>query len=975
MRHRLHFYAESNGAKEISMNPIVPAFILSLLLAAALSAQEPTKLPGELPRLTRSGGTIFRALFDSGSDALDGDRWPDYWTRKGGSDRGIVFPAYLDISIAESRNPFGNYALRMNMEGGAAAVFSPKIRVRRGMSYTVSAYVDAEGIVFDDVFIMLAFYGKKVELPIKTVISEKVKSTGGWRRLEIGPIVADAEDVDSVAVGLLTIHGARQDYGAQVDFANIEINESPTVTLSMQDEHHLFFDHKNIDVRCRLNGIDPAQHTVDFVLEDPFGRVIGRREVDMMIGSRPAAQFVLTNEDDWNVFQGVAVWQKLPIAGPGFYRLKVATPDSFQKSLKLPEGVFFRDPLLDAEPLTLVVMESGFFVPNGEFGWNLDGWTLEDIQKMQGILRQSGVSRLKIPAWYTGQDSTGAPSEQRRLLSEICDSLALNQVRIVGLLSPIPEEVQKEIKLGPVNAASLFSLNVDAWTAPLQPTLQELSLLVKDWQWTTDEDRSIADIPGFAEHFETFRKSFDRNDFDFGTGFAWDWNNPLPEQFSHPAPPAESPVEPASPPATEPAAEGVSPAPPTTLLRSIPRPVNEFVVLSTAFPLTHDELEHYLGQTAQSKIRRFVSLMPLPQQDYPLEDRILDFVRRMVIAKSASAEAIFLARPVSDQTGVLRSNGTPSELFLPWRTTSNLISGKRFLGSVNLPQKSRNYNFALGGGSTVMVVWNDHGTRDKPVLETLYLGEEPVFVDVWGKKIEPEQEGREQTVPVTAMPLFVTGVDSNVTRFRLAFQLGSKQIDSFPNRPNNIPFTFRNDTGFPVSAQISASGPNPGHWTVSPPVQTLALEPGASGSGQFEIRLSERANTGKRPIRIDIQVQGAEPREFTVYDEINIGEAEAFMEFSSRMNRAGNIEITQAFINNGDKEYTYSCRLIVPRCPYQTATITRQSFGRVEHIYTIPRGQQLLDSGVTEVTVQAIPVEGRTQAGQPMVYTVPLVAP
>ncbi|MDR0871483.1 MAG: hypothetical protein LBN39_11900, partial [Planctomycetaceae bacterium] len=73
-----------------------------------------------------------------------------------------------------------------------------------------------------------------------------------------------------------------------------------------------------------------------------------------------------------------------------------------------------------------------------------------------------------------------------------------------------------------------------------------------------------------------------------------------------------------------------------------------------------------------------------------------------------------------------------------------------------------------------------------------------------------------------------------------------------------------------------------------------------------------------------------------------------------------------------DNDYTYITKLIIPDRAIQETRLVRQGFGRVEYIYTVPRGQELIDAGVKEMTVRATPV--RPGPGQPMVYTIPLVS-
>jgi hypothetical protein len=390
---------------------------------------------------------------------------------------------------------------------------------------------------------------------------------------------------------------------------------------------------------------------------------------------------------------------------------------------------------------------------------------------------------------------------------------------------------------------------------------------------------------------------------------------------------------------------------------------------------TPEHIAEYFAQNNEKKLHRAVSISPLPEMEYALDYRIIDLVKRMVLLKSAGIESIFLTKPKDNQIGVLREDGTPSELYLPWRTTATQLSVSPFLGSVTFPNRSTNYCFDAGGGKSVMVVWNDQATDERPIMETLYLGAKPEIVDVWGKHTVPDQRGTAQTIPVTAIPVFVTGLNTNLVRYRLNFQTETKSIPSVPNQKYPIAFSFTNSSAFPVSVQITPTGPRPGDWTITPPTQTMTLEPGAAGKGTFDLTLAPRANTGRRSLRYDVKIAGAEPMQFSVFDDLQIGDPNVYMEFVSRLNPRGDIEVIQTFVNNSENVYTYDCRLTVTDRPPQKTRINRRGFGRWETAYIVRRGKALLDAGVNEMTVRAQPLDGGNGLlGQPMIYTVPLVS-
>ena len=104
-------------------------------------------------------------------------------------------------------------------------------------------------------------------------------------------------------------------------------------------------------------------------------------------------------------------------------------------------------------------------------------------------------------------------------------------------------------------------------------------------------------------------------------------------------------------------------------------------------------------------------------------------VQRLLAAKIAGAEAIFIERPFDPASGLLYEDGSPTELLLPWRTTALALAGTEYLGSLQLPAGSTNHVFARGD-DVVMVVWNT-----EQVEEVVDLGQDIEQTDVWGRRV------------------------------------------------------------------------------------------------------------------------------------------------------------------------------------------------------------------------------------------------
>src|SRR5262249_26324006 len=134
---------------------------------------------------------------------------------------------------------------------------------------------------------------------------------------------------------------------------------------------------------------------------------------------------------------------------------------------------------------------------------------------------------------------------------------------------------------------------------------------------------------------------------------------------------------------------------------------------------------------------------------------------------------VFVPQPFHDDTGLLNKDGSPGELYIPWRTTATLLGGTQYLGSLPLPGGSVNHVFAREG-QAVMVVWND-----SPCRETFYLGDDVRQLDLWGRDraiktkksdqiaTNDPEDRPETTIEVGPEPTFLLGLDAGLTRWQI----------------------------------------------------------------------------------------------------------------------------------------------------------------------------------------------------------------
>jgi len=820
--------------------------------------------------------TVFRCTFDESWDE-NFDGWPDKWKRR----RGPGFPHYVTIEIDNESSPASERCLRFKMDGGGAVAYSPPVKVSPLFSYVLEGYVKTEGLKHDRTFLSLTLLNDQRHR-LATHYSQKVHRTRGWQKFRLGPVSPESDDVRLAIIGLHVQPELREDLQGGALFDDIWLGRLPRMTLKSNSAYNFFTEAENVEIQCTVSGFLDADPQVTFQLEDVLGN-----ELTRLI--RPLTTTVagadMETSPDGSAEQpvgmiGKAKW-KVPISEPGFYRV-----------LATMKG---RQNLLHQRELNLVVIEPRHSPAGGEFGWTLpDGNKPLPLPLLSQLVGQAGINWLKYPLWYDDDDSR----ELVERLIAFGERLAAQEIELIGLLHDPPESLRSRYgESESLTVATLFSPDPEVWYPSLEPVMARLATRVRWWQLGDDEDTSLIGYPNLSAKITQIKSKLDQIAQDVNLGIGWGWLNELPQ-----------------------ATDGKAP------WRSL--------ALSADPPMTHQELSTYLDASAGAELQRWVVLRPLSKGTYSVEVRATDLVRRMTAAKIHGAEAVFCSQPFSTNRGLMNDDGTPGELFLPWRTTALALGGAEYLGSIQLPGGSSNQIFARAD-EVVMVVWNE-----KPTEEVLYLGENVRQISLWGRSVTPQRREHRQVLRVGRHPSFVTGINEPITRWRMDFSFAEKQIPSIFGRPHRNSVSVKNF--FPRGAGGQMELVMPEIWMVNPKQTTFRLAGGEELRRDFEITLPFNASSGRQKVRADFEIQGDKSYLFSVYRQIDVGLGDVYIEVLTRLNNQGELEVEQQFVNESASLISFRCQLFAPGRRRQKTQIIELGGVRDVKTYRLPRGKELL---------------------------------
>jgi hypothetical protein len=283
---------------------------------------------------------------------------------------------------------------------------------------------------------------------------------------------------------------------------------------------------------------------------------------------------------------------------------------------------------------------------------------------------------------------------------------------------------------------------------------------------------------------------------------------------------------------------------------------------------------------------------------------------------------------------MLQENGMPDVLLLPWRTTTLTFGGSHYLGSLQLPNGSRNQLFSRGE-DVVMAVWND-----APCEESLYLGDDVKIIDIWGHTTKPQRDGDKQVIPVDSMPVFVTGLNPMIAKIRMSVAFTKKKLPAILNREYDNVLTFQNALSGGVTGDIKLHMPD--GWKTIPeqiPVQMVQHE---KLEQPLNISIPFSALAGKNQVRIEFKIGNRTQYHFNAYRTLQVGQDEIWMEFFPVFNQNGDLTIIQRFVNQTDEPVNFRCQLAVPNRQWSESQIVASGRGAFETKHVFPDAKDLI---------------------------------
>jgi hypothetical protein len=792
--------------------------------------------------------------------------------------------------------------LRVELDGGQFAVQSPAIPISRRFQYRFSCQVMTNGLKHDTAiaeFVFLDAAGKVLDSASTTPIS----GTTDWVTLTT-PAMQPPPLATQLLVRLSVLRGddGLEDIRGIVGFDNVRIDQLPHLAITTNQPLGLYQIGQPVQATAKIMGFSQADSEIQFILFDSTGAKLSERVQAVSIKS--PQQEVADDDRDASTAEviGTAVDWQLPALEPGFYRLVASIREHRVATL--------------ASETTFAVIDNIDAGPDQQcFGWTLpSGRQSVPAADLASWLADCGVAWVKYPSWLAPEES-GLAEENSLIFSR----LAEQGIETIGMLDVPPESQQRLYDLRgrrDLVAAQLFR-NRATWQPLLEPIMSRLNLKVRRWQLGAERDFSFLGRPHLNESITQIASGLQGFGQPIDIAISWPWDE-VPFQEGKSSWQAEC--------------------------------------RSSTPPLSAQELDAYLSQRALDRRTESPStwllLDPIAADRYDLSTRIQDLVLRMATVRGHRVQAAFVSDPYDRRHGLLRRDGRPDELLLPWRTTAQLIGDLHKSGSLKLQGDTDNLVFT-GKDRAVLVLWSP-----VPSEERLFLGDGAKTIDVWGQvrplKIELDGNQPVQVVPTGPQPIFVVGADPSLLAFRMSVDIQPRRLDSLIGRKQTLSVSLTNPSPESLVGEVRMVPPE--SWLIETPARSWKALAGRSTAQPFEVALTNVAMIGTYQVPLQFEIETVPPKRITVYREVTVGPEGIDIQARTRMLAQDELLVQIEMTNRLGTDISFDCLLFPPPGrQFQERGLKLEAGTTVRRDFYWTNANEFLDQ---EMTLRAVEQDG-----------------
>lgn len=338
--------------------------------------------------------------------------------------------------------------------------------------------------------------------------------------------------------------------------------------------------------------------------------------------------------------------------------------------------------------------------------------------------------------------------------------------------------------------------------------------------------------------------------------------------------------------------------------------------------LLHEQEDRSTGPSLASRWATIDSASP---HRYDRQWRLIDFARRLVVARSSGMDSAFTPQPWRFDDSKDRTIVEPFEEFILLRTLNQALGGMVFDQTLWAGPGVEARLFVKPDQQDVgaLVLWTEARGR-QPTKIVMDLGAEPNRVDLWANVEDPPtvQDGREFTVD--AMPMIIRPVEPWRVRMLAGFRLDDATFQPTV-REHVRTLSLTNPHVFKLNAVLRLEVPI--GWRVRPTDLSVEIPSGRSERFEVRFRIPSNEPVGGYELRGRLRVDGEDFSDMTLRAPMRV-DASA-LDVNVLAYREGQVvKVMQRITNLTDRNLNLRAYVLAPHHARDVRLIRDLSAGR-----------------------------------------------
>jgi len=432
------------------------------------------------------------------------------------------------------------------------------------------------------------------------------------------------------------------------------------------------------------------------------------------------------------------------------------------------------------------------------------------------LLKAAAIRSVKLPAW-TGLPDHPPTTQEARARDRFLEDLLKCGFALTGVFYGPPSAIVRRDGVNPRSLRDLLNGPPEEWRDELARVVAPYAGVFQWWQIGPDGRAESRRHEGTKAHRDEGIEALQAEIRRYV---------PVP----HLAAPLSVDVEPAKPslPVEQLALALGADLPPTWFAESIRRFMAPEYTDLTAF------------------------VEPLPAGQYHRIPRLADYAQRILSARHAGADTVFVPQTWSVREGTSAYAAEPTEELLILRTIADVLSdsvpGQRVVIAPGVQCLAFHES-----DTTILALWDGRagpgGRR-----HAIQLGAARRQIDLWGgsQPLEHDEHGQ-QVVHLSPMPILIDGVDRWLIELRTGVTIRPDRVESGLEIVSH-----RVEVDYRGSRQVSGQGSleAPASWKVSPRNFPIHLGPGQTADIPIEIRYPNNEPAGRKDLVLKLELEG-----------------------------------------------------------------------------------------------------------------------